>query len=114
MIAFAWFSLAACVICMALGTLVFSFNRKPILNKLFFLSILTGFFYSFTTVMMWLSDNPSSALLWHKAGTMWPFFVAIVLHFAIVFTHNDWLKFKLHYIALYLPAVSYLAHRLKH
>jgi len=64
------------------------------------------FFYSFSTFMMWTSSNVGSALLWHKIGTMWPFFVALVLNLALVFTESNWIKNKLNYIILYLPAVS--------
>jgi PAS domain S-box-containing protein len=76
------------------------------LNKIFFLTSFATFIYSFTTFMMWTSNTFESALLWHKMGTIWPFFVALVLNFGLVFTENNWLKNKLNYLILYLPAVS--------
>ena len=39
-------------------------------------------------------------------GTIWPFFVALVLNFALVFTESNWLKNKRNYLILYIPAVS--------
>jgi hypothetical protein len=87
--------------------MVFLINRKAALNRLFFLTVLTGFIYSFTTVMMWSSPNPDEALIWHKLGTVWPLFTAVVFNFALVFTDSKWIKFKIHYIAVYLPAVLF-------
>jgi len=99
-------SLFASISCLSLGILVYSINRKSTLNKIFLLTSIATFIYSFTTFMMWTSNNFESALLWHKMGTIWPFFVALVLNLALVFTESNWLKNKLNYIILYLPAVS--------
>ena len=103
---FVLLSLFASISCLSLGILVYSINRKTTLNKIFFLTSLATFIYSFTTYMMWTSNNVESAFLWHKMGTIWPFFVALVLNFALVFTESKWLKNKLNYLILYLPAVS--------
>jgi PAS domain S-box-containing protein len=81
-------------------------NKKTKLNQVFFLVVLTGFIYSFTTVMMWSSATTETALIWHKLGTMWPIFIVAVLHFALEFTENKWIKFKIHYLALYIPAIA--------
>jgi PAS domain S-box-containing protein len=40
-------------------------------------------------------------------GTIWPFFVALVATFALVFTENKWIKNKLNYLILFLPAVAF-------
>jgi len=77
------------------------------LNKLFFLTCLSGFFYSFTTIMMWQASSLEFASFWNKMGAIWPFFVVLVLHFALVFTRSSWLKNKFVYIALYVPAVTF-------
>jgi PAS domain S-box-containing protein len=90
---------------MGLGTYVLYLNKKTKLNQVFFLVVLTGFIYSFTTVMMWSSTTPETAFIWHKLGTMWPLFIVAVLHFALEFTENKWIKFKIHYLALYIPAI---------
>jgi PAS domain S-box-containing protein len=103
---FVLLSLFASISCLSLGILVYLINRKSTLNKIFLLTSIATFIYSFTTFMMWTSNNFESALLWHKMGTIWPFFVALVLNLALVFTESNWLKNKLNYIILYLPAVS--------
>ncbi len=103
---FALASLCASSTCFALGLWVYSLNRKSILNKLFFLAGLVTLIYSFTTVMMWTASDGESAYFWHKMGTIWPFLVVLVVHFALIFTESDWLKKKRNYIVLYLPAIA--------
>jgi PAS domain S-box-containing protein len=95
------------MLCLGLAIIVYARNRKPVLNKIFFLTILTGFFYCFTVVMMWCSPNFETAFVWHKLGTIWPLFVALLFHFALVFTKSRWLETEIHYVALYLPAFSF-------
>ena len=104
---FALLSLIASISCLFLGIVVYSFNRKSVLNKIFFLTALAAFFYSFTTVMMWTATNFAGANFWNKMGTAWPFFVALVATFALVFTESNWIKNKLNYLILFLPAVAF-------
>ena len=104
---FAWLSLIASISCLALGIIVYSFNRKSILNKIFLFTAIAAFFYSFTTVMMWTATDFTNASFWNKMGTIWPFFVALVATFALVFTENKWIKNKITYIILFLPAVAF-------
>jgi PAS domain S-box-containing protein len=61
----------------------------------------------FTTVMMWISSNFAAASFWNKMGTIWPFSEALVLNFALIFTDSKWIKNKLNYLVLYLPAVAF-------
>jgi PAS domain S-box-containing protein len=90
-----------------MGITVLALNRKPLLNKLFFLMVATGFFYNLTIVLMWISPNYEAAYIWHKAGTMWPFFVALVLNFTLVYTQSKWIKNKLNYVLIYAPAIIF-------
>jgi len=62
--------------------------------------------------MMWSAGNPIDANFWNKVGTIWPFFVALVLNFALIFTENEWIKNKYNYLVLYLPAVAFFSYRL--
>lgn len=101
---FAWLSMPAGVICLCLGVGVYLLNRKALLNRLFVLASIAAFFYSFTEVMMWQAGSFESAYFWNKMGFIWPFLVALVVHFALVFTGSAWLKNKLTYLILYVPA----------
>jgi len=100
-------SLIASISCLSLGIIVYSFNRKSPLNKIFLLTALAAFFYSFTTVMMWTATDFTHANFWNKMGTTWPFFVALVATLALVFTENKWIKNKLNYLILFLPALAF-------
>jgi len=104
---FDWVSLSSAAVCLCLGIVVYYIDRKALLNRLFVLASIAAFFYSFTTVMMWQSSNPESAYFWNKMGSVWPFFVALVTNFALVFTGSKWLKNKLTYLVLYLPALVF-------
>jgi PAS domain S-box-containing protein len=104
---FAILSLIATTISLLLGIIVLYFNRKALINKIFFFTSLAAFAYAFTTVMMWTSGNIETANFWHKMGTIWPFFTALVLNFSLVFTGNKWIINKRNYLILYLPAVSF-------
>ena len=105
-----WFdllSLSATLVVLLMGLLVFHYNSKSVLNRLFLLTSLAAFIYEFSTVMMWVSSNIESATLWHKIGTMWPLFVALVLNLALVLTKSNWIKNKKHYLILYSPAIAF-------
>jgi PAS domain S-box-containing protein len=104
---FALLSLPATIVCLLLGYLVYSLNRKATLNRLFLFTSLAAFAYSFTTVMMWMSNDFETANFWHKMGTIWPFFTVLVLNFALVFSNNKWIKNRFNYLVLYLPAVAF-------
>lgn len=93
--------------CFCLGILVFSFDRKSVVNKLFLLTTLSLFYYTFTTVMMWLSQNPAEASFWNKMGAPWPFTVVLIFNCALAFTKNIWLKKPATYLALYFPAAFF-------
>ena len=56
---------------------------------------------------MWQSSSYEIAVLWSKMGAIWPFFIALVLHFALVFTGSKLLRNKVTYVFLYLPAVLF-------
>lgn len=104
---YAWLSLSASMATALLGIAVYSLNRKSLLNKLFLLAALLGFYWAFTEFMMWQSSNALIADFWNNLGFLWPFFVVLVLHFALVYTESNWLKNKFTYMILYLPAMFF-------
>jgi PAS domain S-box-containing protein len=104
---YAWLSLSASMVTALLGIAVYSLNRKSLLNKLFLLTALLGLYWTFTEFMMWQSSNALIADFWNDLGFLWPFFVVLVLHFALVYTGSSWLKNKFTYVILYLPAVFF-------
>jgi PAS domain S-box-containing protein len=105
--AFDLLSLVSSVTCISLGVVVYSFNRRALLNKLFLIASFFAFFYALTSVLMWEAGSFEGAYFWNKMGSVWPFFVVLVVHFALVFTGSDWLKNRRTYLLLYLPAVVF-------
>jgi PAS domain S-box-containing protein len=104
---YAWLSLCSSLTSAVLGVIVFSLNRRKLLNKLFLLTALAGFYWAFTEFMMWQASSVDVANFWNKMGFLWPFFVVLVLHFSLVYVENNWLKKKATYLFLYLPAVFF-------
>jgi PAS domain S-box-containing protein len=104
---YAWLSLASSLTSGILGIIVYSINRKRLLNKLFLLTACAGVYWTFTEFMMWQSSNADIAQFWNKMGFLWPFFAVLVINFALVYTESNWLKNKLTYVLLYAPAVIF-------
>ena len=100
-------SLFAILTCLALGIKVYLSNKKASINKIFLLANIALFIYGLTTILMWTSNDTQTAFIWHKAGTIWPLFVALVLNFALIYTDNSWIKKKQTYLTLYLPAIAF-------
>jgi PAS domain S-box-containing protein len=104
---YAWLSLCSSLTSAVLGIIVFSLNRKKLLNKLFLLAALAGFYWTFTEFMMWQASSVEVANFWNKMGCLWPFFAVLVLHFSLAYVESNWLKKKTTYLFLYLPAVFF-------
>lgn len=104
---YAWLSLDASLTSAVMGLAVYLLNRKRLANKLFLLTAVAGFYWTFTEFMMWQASNAEIANFWNKMGFMWPFFVALVLHFSLVYTESGWLKNKFTYVLLYVPAAFF-------
>lgn len=104
---YALLSLCASGICISLGVSVFLLNRKSTTNKLFVLLMLVNSYWAFSEFMLRQATTLENALLWNKALSFWPFFVALTLHFTLSFTRSSLLKKKIVYIAIYLPALLF-------
>ncbi|XHH09051.1 MAG: PAS domain S-box protein [Candidatus Bathyarchaeia archaeon] len=103
-----WLSLASCIFCAVLGLgVVHRLNSKKTLNKLFLATTLSGTYWIFTEFMMWQSNTYETAYFWNKMGFLWPLFPAFVLHFSLFFTESSWLKSKITYVLIYLPAALF-------
>lgn len=64
-------------------------------------------YWAFGEFMMRQATSAELAQLWSKILFLWPFFVALSLHFTLAFTESDLLKSKFTYLALYLPALFF-------
>jgi PAS domain S-box-containing protein len=104
---YALLSLCASAICIALGVSVYFLNRKSSLNKLFMLTMAINAYWAFSEFMLRQATTVEMAELWNKILFLWPFFVALTLHFTLAFTESNLLKSKLTYAAMYFPALLF-------
>ncbi|MCW4030261.1 MAG: PAS domain S-box protein [Candidatus Bathyarchaeota archaeon] len=100
-------SLCASAISIALGLSVYFLNRKATLNKLFLLTMAANAYWAFCQLMISQAHTVADAFLWTKVLSFWPFLVALMLHFTLVFTESDFSRHRLSYLAIYLPAVVF-------
>ncbi len=104
---FGWFSLSSCVIFFLLAAIVYFFNRRVMLNRIFIFAMLFGGYSLFTSFMVLQAGSVETAYFWNKVGFLWPFFVTLLVHFALVFTENGLINDKRIYGFLYLPATAF-------
>jgi PAS domain S-box-containing protein len=64
-------------------------------------------YWAFTEFMMRQSSTVENAYLWSKIGFLWPFSIALLVHFGFVFTENALLKKRKTYVLIYGPALFF-------
>ena len=105
---YAWFSLFTSLLCLLIAFMVHFYDKKSTINKLFVCILSWSFFWSLIEFLEFMVSIPSHAVILSKALIVWPFYAALLLHFALVYTENGFLKNKLSYVAIYLPAAVFM------
>ncbi len=105
--AIAWVSLAASGASSLLGLFVYFLNRKASLNRLLAKAFLINGYLAFVGFMMLHAQTDEVAYFWSKMYSVWPFLIASILHFTLLFTQNGLLKKKSAYLLLYAPAAVF-------
>ncbi|HTX61309.1 MAG TPA: hypothetical protein VMC48_03295, partial [Methanobacterium sp.] len=102
---FALTSLIAAFICFFLGNFIYYKNPENNLNRLIaILSLLIGFL-AFVEFGYRQAETVSTAFIWLKISTLWPFAIAILLNICFVITdRQNLLRNKLTYFLIYTPA----------
>ena len=105
---FAWLSLLSAVVIILLGNFVYYRDPKHPLNKIFMVFCISSAYWSFTEFGYRQAGDYATARLWFKLGSFWPFGIAILLHFVLVFT-GQWRRFgpRLAGVLLYGPALVF-------
>jgi len=98
------FAISASIICSILAIIIYFINRKGTLNRIFLYTVLFGAYSAFTTFMVLQADSPETAYFWNKIGFLWPFFIALLFQFIMIFTENRLATNKLRILTLYIPA----------
>lgn len=105
---FALFSLLSAILCWTLGIYVYSRNPKSSVNRIFALFSLSLFYWSFAEFMLRQADTFETAYLWLKISSFWPFIIALLFHFGLIFAERQkLLSNKLAYLLIYLPALLF-------
>ncbi|MFX1521820.1 MAG: PAS domain S-box protein, partial [Promethearchaeota archaeon] len=110
--AFALLSLLSAIMSSFLGIFVYSKDTKNSMNRLFMLSCLSLSYWAFTEFGLRQAESFDSASFWIKLNFLWPFTLAFLLHFTLVFTEQTkFLKTKATYALIYAPTslFSFLA-----
>ena len=82
---YAFFSLLSTLTTLFLGIWVYMKAPKEDLNKIFFIFSLIGTWLAFAEFQFRTSESFETAYMWMKAGALWPFVLALNLHFALLF-----------------------------
>ena len=102
---FAFSSLASSFLCFFLGTSVYYSNRKKEINQIFLLMCFSIFYWSFTNFMLIQAESLEAATMWAKMGFLWPFSIAFLFHFILIFSQiTDFFGNKYTVFLLYAPA----------
>jgi len=102
---FALISLIAFMICFFLGNFIYHRNPKSQLNRIItLLSILVGFL-AFVEFSYRQAETVQTAFFWLKISTLFPFVPALLLYISLIFTESKYLKNKLTYLVIYIPAI---------
>lgn len=104
---YALLSLCASAICVSLGASVYFISRKSAVNRLFLLLMLANAYWAFCQFMISDAATAQTAFLWGRVLVFWPFLLALLLHFTLVYTESDLLKSRLVYALLYLSALAF-------
>ena len=105
---FALLSLLSAVIIVFVGNFVYYKDPKNQLNKIFLVFYVLCAYWAFTEFAYRQAGDYDTARLWLKTGSFWPFAMAILLHFVLVFT-EQWqrLRPRLAGFLLYGPALVF-------
>ncbi len=71
------------------------------------LTLLFNSYWAFGEFMTAQAATAEAAYFWVKVMFLWPFWIALLLHFTLVFTESRLLKKKLTYVLMYFPAAFF-------
>ena len=101
---FALISLLSSGVSIFLGNFVLYQNPKSTLNRVFFICSLSLAYWSFTEFGYRQAETYETADFWLKTVSFWPFTIAFILHFILVFTEKSkLLKNSATYLFIYIP-----------
>lgn len=79
-------SLFSAIVMAVLGLYVHLRNPRSTLNRLFMFLCISMSYWAFAEFEMRNAETEARALFWHVADVTWPFAIALLMHFVLVFT----------------------------
>ncbi|HEX3047711.1 MAG TPA: ATP-binding protein [Bacillota bacterium] len=105
---FASVSLLSGVCMFFLGNFVYYQNKRDKINIVFALYCLCMSYTAFCEFMYRQAGSGEIAFWWLKISFLWPFSLALILHFTLLFiNYQNLLKRKLIYLLMYLPTLLF-------
>ncbi|MBN2717427.1 MAG: response regulator [Deltaproteobacteria bacterium] len=102
-------SLLSMIFAVILGAFLLLRNPRHILNRLYFVVLMSVAYYSLIEFGYRISPTYDAALFFWHLDVLWPVHIAAWLHFALVFTEKtQWLKRPWLYALLYGPAAVFV------
>ncbi|MGB9936994.1 MAG: histidine kinase dimerization/phosphoacceptor domain -containing protein [Methanobacterium sp.] len=102
---FALVSFIAFILCFFLGNFIYHKNPKSQLNILIGITCIILGFLAFVEFEYRQAESIQDAIFWLKISTLWPLIPSLLLHISLVFTKSKYLKNKLTYFVIYIPAI---------
>ena len=94
----------------SIGNFVFYRNPRVVITRVVLLLGALTAAWSFAKFGYWQAESFEVAHFWIRAGATWPFAVASIMHFTLIFTeHSKLLQRKATYFLLYSPAAAFSA-----
>jgi PAS domain S-box-containing protein len=103
---YAFTSVVASYICFPLAILIYQKDPKNNLNRVFMLSCVLLGYLAITEFGLIQAADAEEAYTWLKIGFLWPFFMAVYMHFILIFTKSR-LQSRITYSLLYGPAAIF-------
>ncbi|HEX3047805.1 MAG TPA: ATP-binding protein [Bacillota bacterium] len=105
---YSFLSLFSCVIIFILGDFVYHQNKRDRLNIIFTIYCICISCAAFGEFMYRQAESLQVATFWLKIASFWPFNLALLLHFTLLFTgRENLLKRNRNYLLIYLPALLF-------
>lgn len=95
--------------CIIVGLAVYYLDKKSSTNRLFTAILALGSFWALTEFLRFQVISFLAAYVLNKALVVWPFYSVLLLHFVLVYTDSDFLKHKIVYVLMYVPAAVFAA-----
>jgi PAS domain S-box-containing protein len=105
---FALIPLLTAVASLFLGNFVYYLNPRHVVNRMFFFCCLVFTYLGFVEFAYCRAETYDAAIFWMKLNLVWPFLLAYIFRFVLVFIEKTKQLTKEHiFILAYLPALSF-------